>query len=78
MFLYEELCCWNLRVHKTGEKWLGFTLLLDLRECCDAQLCIEMAEVVFPSIPNFRAVGWEVMERRGREAKGGSWEWGAS
>lgn len=78
MFLYEELCCRNLRVHKRGEKWLGFTLLLDRRECCSAQLCVEMTEVVLSSIPNFRAVGWEVMGQRGREVKRGRREWSAS
>lgn len=65
-------------MHKTGEKRLGFALLLEVRECCSAQLCTEMTEVVLSSIPNFRAVEWEVMGQRGREVKGGRREWGAS
>lgn len=65
-------------MHKTGEKRLGFALLLEVRECCSAQLCTEMTEVVLSSIPNFRAVEWEAMGQRGREVKGGRREWGAS
>lgn len=65
-------------LQKTGEKRLGFALLLEVRECCSAQLCTEMTEVVLSSIPNFRAVEWEAMGQRGREVKGGRREWGAS